>query len=83
MPTRPMSLETPTKSTYQVRLSPQLTVTHAKYTVKRALISLVWYYTYKLTINDLYKKYVMKKSKFLPSHNNSEIFTVNIGNQSI
>ena len=53
VPTRPMPLETPTKSMYQ------------------------------LTLNDLYKKYVMKKSKFLSSDNNSEIFAVNIDNQSI
>ena len=39
--------------------------------------------TYQLTLNDLYKKYVMKKSKFLSSDNNSEIFAVNIDNQSI
>ena len=38
---------------------------------------------YQLTLNDLYKKYVMKKSKFLSSDNNSEIFAVNIDNQSI
>ena len=53
VPTRPMPLETPTKSTHQLRL------------------------------NDLHKKYVMKKSKFLSSDNNSEIFAVNIDNQSI
>ena len=53
MPTRPMSSETPTKSTYQ------------------------------LTLNNLYKKKVIKKSKFLSSDNNSEIFAVNIDNKSI
>lgn len=49
----------------------------------RAFLPLVLHYMYKLTINDLYKTHVKKKSKFLSSDNNSEIFTVNTDNQSI